>query len=78
MGWKANTPVDTAPQGDTARMFLTIPQAAELLNISPRTVERLVAAGDIPVHRFGRSSVRIKRANLDAYTDAAEDRSEDW
>jgi excisionase family DNA binding protein len=36
----------------------TITETAELLNVSPRTVRRLIDAGDLRVHRFGRA-VRI-------------------
>ena len=32
----------------------TIDEAAELLNVSPRTVRRLIESGALPVHRLGR------------------------
>jgi excisionase family DNA binding protein len=41
----------------------TINEAAELLNISPRTVRRFIESGALPVHRFGRL-VRIADADL--------------
>src|SRR5262245_34123032 len=36
----------------------TIDEAAELLNVSPRAVRRLIDSGALPAHRFGRA-VRI-------------------
>lgn len=51
--------------------FLTIPQAAERLNVSARFIERLIASRDLPVHRFGRA-VRIKCTTLDALAEKAE------
>lgn len=44
--------------------LLTAPQVAELLNISPRTVRRLIARGELAVVRIGRS-VRIRAAALE-------------
>lgn len=44
--------------------LLTVAEAAEVLRLSPRTVERLVAARALPVVRFSRS-VRIRRTDLD-------------
>jgi excisionase family DNA binding protein len=32
----------------------TIGETANLLNVSPRTVRRLIDSGALPVHRFGR------------------------
>jgi excisionase family DNA binding protein len=57
-----------AAQGMIARRhvvpLLTAPQVAELLNISPRTVRRLIARGELAVVRIGRS-VRIRAAALE-------------
>ena len=39
---------------DAARGLRTIDETAEVLNVSPRTVRRLVAADALRVHRFGR------------------------
>jgi excisionase family DNA binding protein len=41
----------------------TIDEAAGLLNVSPRTVRRLIESGALAVHRFGRL-VRIADADL--------------
>ena len=41
----------------------TIEESAELLNVSPRTVQRLIASGALQVHRFGRL-VRVADADI--------------
>src|SRR5215475_3409293 len=41
----------------------TIDETAEILNVSSRTVRRLIASGALPVHRFGRS-VRVSDADI--------------
>ena len=41
----------------------TIDETAEILNVSSRTVRRLINSGALPVHRFGRS-VRISDAEI--------------
>jgi excisionase family DNA binding protein len=48
----------------------TINEAAELLNVSPRTVRRLIEAGALPVHRFGRL-VRIADPDLATFLAAS-------
>ena len=46
--------------------FLTIPQVAEELNLSERTVWRRIDDEEIKVNHFG-SSTRVKRGDLDDY-----------
>ena len=41
----------------------TIDETAEILNVSSRTVRRLIDSGTLPVHRFGRS-MRISDADI--------------
>jgi excisionase family DNA binding protein len=41
----------------------TIDETAEILNLSCRTVRRLIDSGALPVHRFGRS-VRVSDADI--------------
>jgi len=50
------------------RKFLTIPEAAEELNIGERSVWRLIKDGKLPTYHFG-DSTRIKREDLDAYVE---------
>jgi excisionase family DNA binding protein len=42
-------------------------EAAELLGVSRRTLERRIAAGALPVFRDGPRLMRVARADLDAY-----------
>ena len=44
----------------------TVDEAAELLNISKRTAQRLIVSGALPVHRFGRL-VRVSDADIAAF-----------
>jgi len=48
--------------------LLTKQAAAWALSMKVRSVERLIAAGELPVVRIGRS-VRVRRSDLDAYVD---------
>jgi excisionase family DNA binding protein len=41
----------------------TIDETAEMINVSSRTVRRLIDSGKLAVHRFGRS-VRISEIDL--------------
>jgi excisionase family DNA binding protein len=51
---------DDAPAQDK---LLTVPDVARLLQLSERTIRRLIAAGALDVVRIGRS-VRIRRNDL--------------
>jgi excisionase family DNA binding protein len=62
---------DTLPPGGprpatpTLAPLLTIPEVANLLRLSVRQVRRMVASGDLPVLRFGRS-VRVSGEEVEA------------
>jgi excisionase family DNA binding protein len=43
--------------------FFTIAETAEMLRVAPRTVRRLIAAGELVAHRFG-GCVRIAEPDL--------------
>jgi len=43
--------------------FHTVEEVAELLDLSPKTVRRLMASGELPFYRFGRS-IRIAEPDL--------------
>ncbi len=45
--------------------YLTVDQAAWAAQVSSRHIRRMIARGDLVVHRFGRA-VRISPANLKA------------
>ena len=46
--------------------LMTKKDAAAVLTVSVRSLERMIAAGDLPVYRIG-SAVRLSRSDLDAY-----------
>lgn len=43
--------------------FFTVPQVADMLAISQRSVRRRIAVGELSAHRWGRQ-VRISEADL--------------
>lgn len=53
---------------DVETMVLTKQEAAEQLQLSPRTVTDLISAGRLPVVRFG-TAVRIPRSALSIWLD---------
>lgn len=44
---------------------LTVPEAAELLKVSPSTLWRWIDRGDLPAYRVGRRRVRIKKSDVE-------------
>ena len=48
------------------KAFLTVPEVADLLQVSERTVRRWISAKELPAHHIGRS-VRIARDDLDLF-----------
>ncbi len=54
----------------TSRSLVSIEEAAEVMGMSARHVRRLVAERRIAFHKLGRS-VRIARADIDAYVAAS-------
>jgi excisionase family DNA binding protein len=46
--------------------LLTIPEVAELLQVSTKTVRRMISSGDLPAHRLGRQW-RIAPAELKGF-----------
>jgi excisionase family DNA binding protein len=60
----------TGVRGRLLTRLRTIDEAAELLNVSPRTVRRLIESGALPVHRLGRL-VRIADGDLAAFLAAS-------
>jgi excisionase family DNA binding protein len=67
---RASRTTDTGVRGRLVTRLRTIDEAAELLNVSPRTVRRLIESGALPVHRLGRL-VRIADADLGAFLAAS-------
>lgn len=54
------------PQSTSAPTFYTIPETAERLKVSPKTVRRWIAQGKLKVHRFGKQ-LRIEETDLAAF-----------
>lgn len=51
----------------TDPILLTLTEAAKLLGISRRTLERRIACGALPVFRDGRRLMRVSRSDLETY-----------
>lgn len=56
-------PAQPRPGATPERMY-TMEQAAELLQVSPETVRRWVARGQLRARRFGPRVIRIDAADL--------------
>jgi len=58
----------------TRAALLTRPQAAQALGISLRSLDAMLATGDLPAVRIG-ASVRIRPSSLDYFCEARESRN---
>jgi excisionase family DNA binding protein len=63
----ASRTTGTGVRGRPVTRLRTIDEAAELLNVSPRTARRLVEAGALRAHRIGRRLVRISDEDIAAF-----------
>lgn len=50
----------------TVQRWITQAQAAERLNVTGRTVRRMIAEGDLPAYRLGSRMLRIDERDVDA------------
>jgi excisionase family DNA binding protein len=48
------------------RAYVGIPEAAEYLDLSEKTIRRLIESGRLTAYRFGSRVVKLKLADLDA------------
>lgn len=55
----------TAP-APLAHKYATIEAEAERLAVTPRTIRRMIAAGEITGYRLGKRMIRLDPAELDA------------
>lgn len=56
-------------QGHASERFLTLDQAAEYLNVSPRTVRRYVRDRRLKSYLFGGSLLRFRKSDLDRWAE---------
>ena len=54
----------------TTRRLVSLAEAAEILAVSPKTVRRYIAAGDLDAVRLGRRTIRIKTDSIHRLIDA--------
>lgn len=59
-----------APTATLPRRLVSLPEAAEILGLSVKTVRRYIASGDLDAVRLGRKTIRIKTESLDRLIDA--------
>ena len=57
--------------------LLTVQEVAVELRVSRMSVYRWIHAGDLPAARVGASSIRVSRADLDAFITAARSKAVD-
>jgi excisionase family DNA binding protein len=55
---------------DRSRRLLSVQQTAQQLNVSIRTVQRLIADDELPARRIG-GTIRIMQGDLDDYVENA-------
>jgi excisionase family DNA binding protein len=56
------------------RQFLTVPETAERLRVSPKTIYRLVWNGQLPALRIG-SQIRIDERELEGWLNGSSGRN---
>jgi excisionase family DNA binding protein len=59
-----------AATASTTRRLIPLPEAAEILAVSVKTVRRYVAVGELDAVRLGRRTIRIKAESIDRLIDA--------
>jgi excisionase family DNA binding protein len=52
------------------RRLVSLPEAADILGLSVKTVRRYIASGDLDAVRLGRRTIRIKTDSLERLIDA--------
>lgn len=59
-------PATPTPRADAPRLLLTKPEVGHALGLSTRTVENLLAAGELPGVKIGRS-IRVRPSDLETF-----------
>jgi excisionase family DNA binding protein len=58
--------------------LLTVPEVAEAMKVSAKTVRRLIKRGDLPAYRVGdRGQLRVEERELERYVESQRVRSAD-
>ena len=52
------------------RRLVSLPEAAEILAVSVKTVRRYIAAGELDAVRLGRRTIRVRVESIDRMIDA--------
>lgn len=60
-------PAKEEPTAFDCALMLSIAQAALLLNLSPRTIVRLIRNGELTARKIGGRTWRIPRSSLEAF-----------
>jgi excisionase family DNA binding protein len=53
------------PVKETQRAYVGIPEAANYLDVAPKTIRALIASGKLPAWRLGNRVLKVKLADLD-------------
>lgn len=54
------------PEQPIQRGFVGIPEAATYLDVTPKTIRRMIARGELQAWRLGKRLIKIRAADLDA------------
>lgn len=58
--------------------LLTVPEVADAMKVSAKTVRRLIKRGDLPAYRVGeRGQLRVEERELERYVESQRVRSDD-
>lgn len=60
---------------ETPQQLITRPEAAAALAVSLRTLDAMIAAGELPVVRLSRAVVRIRPSSISYLIEARENRN---
>lgn len=58
-------------QGEKKMELLTVPEIADIMKVSEKTVRRLIQRGDLTAYKLGdRGQLRVKQRDLEQYVEA--------
>ncbi len=65
-------------QDENTPEWVTVKQAAEIVQTHPNTIRNWIAQGLLPAHRFAERLVRINKSDLDAVATPIEGGGQGW